>query len=212
MNSRDNNNKQIEESSNLYNNINGSKLSNDSVEDSIDLNFINESEKIEEIQNIKFPDKVVMKQSNYNMQNFDLPKLDMSRVYQKYQLQNNLHIVKPIKKASQTKNKANLSLSKKLLENSTISKFENKFNNVKNELNHSREVVNNFENLLEEIKKIHNENKNKHMKINENLKIADSKIENLNYQIKQFAKKDINYDLVKFMICFFILFLINFLV
>jgi len=208
MNSRDNNNKQIEEESlNLYNNMNGSKFSNDSVEDSIDFNFINESEKIEEIQNIKFPDKVVMKQSNYNKQNFDLPKLDMSRVYQKYELQNNLHIVKPIKKASLTQSKANLGLSKKLLEISTISKFENKFNNLKTELNLSREAVNNFENLLKEIKKIYNENKNKHMKINENLKIADSKIENLNYQIRQFVNKDINYDLVKFMIVFYSFFI-----
>lgn len=149
-----------------------------------------------------------MKQSTLNKRNSDLPRLDMSRVYQKYQSQSNVHIVKPIKKASHSQSKIGLGHSKKLLKYSTVSMKANQVNNVKNEINQTRETIKNLENSLEEIKKIFKENKNKHLKIKENLKIADSKIENLKNQIKLYTNKEINHEVILLVFIFYIYFVI----
>jgi len=175
---------------------NESKSSSYSEKES-DLNLnLDQPEKQEEIQNIKFPDKIITKQSTLNKRNSDLPRLDMSRIYQKYQSQSKVQVMKPIKKASHSLSKISLSQSKKLLKYSTGSIRANQVNNMKIEINQTRETIKNLENSLEEIKKVLKENKNKHSKMKENLKIADLKIENLKNQIKLNTDKEINYEVI----------------
>ena len=154
---------------------------------------------MEEIQNIKFPDKVIMRPSNTYKRNLDLPRLDMSRVYQKYQSQSNVHIIKPIKKKEtiiQSAKKISL-ISKK---NSSFNKVStdisknNKINYLKNEVNQTKDIIKDLELSLEKVKKTFKENTNKETKMKENLKIADSKIETLKNQLRQYSKKDIDDD------------------
>lgn len=137
-----------------------------------------------------------MKQQTHNKRNSDLPRLDMSRVYQRYQPQNNLHIIKPVKKASLSSSKKSLGHSRKLFKNSTISHFTSKLNNIKSEVNQTNQTIKNLENEIGQFKKIYKDNKNKHVKIKENLKIADSKIEILKNQIKQISNKEIKDDVI----------------
>jgi hypothetical protein len=182
-------------------------MSLDSAEESdINFNFDEQPEKLrEEIQNIKFPDKIIMKQFTLNKRNTDLPRLDMSRVYQKYQSQNNVHVVKPVKKASQSQSKISLGISKKLLKNSVVSQnAQSKINNAKNELIQTKDVIRNLENVVEEAKKAFKDNKTRHVKIKENVKIADAKIEHLKNQIRMCTYKDISDDVVNLFFFIFI--------
>jgi len=185
-------------SSNKQQNLNGSKISNDSVEaedSEINIDF-DEPEKLEEIQNIKFPDKVIMKQSTLcKQQTSELPRLDMSRVYEKYQSQSNTHLIKPNKKTSQSQTKISLGHTKKvLLKNSIISQKSIKLDNLKNELVKTREQIIKLENSVAEAQKTFKANNVKHSNIKENLRIADEKIEYLRKQLRNYTKKDINYD------------------
>lgn len=177
-------------------------MSLDSAEESdiINLNFDEQPEKLrEEIQNLKFPDKVIMKQLTLNDRNYDLPRLDMSRVHQKYQSQNNLNVAKPLKKTSHSQSKISLGNSKKLLKNFVVSQnAQSKINNARNELNQTKEVIRDLENVIEEAKKAFKDNNSKHVKIKENVIIADAKIEHLKSQIRMLTNKDVNDDVFVF--------------
>jgi len=183
-----------EDASNIYSSSNFKQnnclnISKDFDED-IDSNInLHELEKFEDIQNIKFPDKVIMEKSATLKIKPDFPKLDMTQVYEKYQSQSNMHIVKPSKNNSiiSQSNKLNsqYALAKKISpQKSAVIGALNKLKIIKDEINQSYDVINELEGQLEKVKKNFNDDQNKQIKLKEILQIADSKIENLKNQLK----------------------------
>lgn len=210
------NNNQNQNNNETLNVNNNSKRSYDSNESGVQINM-KDPENIEEIQNITFPDKVIMQNTTYSRRNSELPKLDMSKVYQKYQSHSNVHIIKQNKKKDSILNNTNSNLNIHLMNNSELNNqlakhgqmqfnnsnlknkntiiaknLNNKINTLKNEINQNKGTLKDLESNLEKIKKTYKENKNKYTKIKENLKIADTKIELLKNQIKQYSHKGIS--------------------
>lgn len=197
-----------ETSNNLnQNNLINSKSSYDSVDnDGYDSEIIvdmKEGENVEATESIKFPDKVKMNKINSNKFVSDLPRLDMSRVVFKYKSQNNFQLAKPIKKneinLNNNKNAENKLLNQKSIKNKINKKEEaiimnNKIKEMNIELIQTYETIKDLEENLEKSKKAYKENKTRQIKMRENLKIADTKIENFKIQLKSFLNKEIGND------------------
>jgi len=177
-----------------------SKLSANESEIKFDLN---EQENLEEIQNIIFPDKIIMKHSStLNHVDSLVPRLDMKQVYQKYQTQSNMHIVKPSvkKKENSIINSQNNSILNKQsfhVKKNTGITLRNKIVSLKNEVNHTKEIIQDLESDLAKFQKVNKENKIKLSKTKDNIKIADSKIENLKNQIKAFLDKEFDEEMLE---------------
>lgn len=138
--------------------------------------------------------------------NSDFPKLDMSRVYEKYQSQSYMHIIQPSKNNSiiSQSNKLNshyASVKKIAPQKTAVMVSLNKIKILKNEINQSNDAIKELEGCLEKVKKNFKDNQNKQIKIKENLQIADSKIENLKNQLKLYT--DIDLDQKVFQLSFY---------
>lgn len=207
--SEKNSNKLNTENSNNLNHINliNSKSSYDSLDhDGYDSEIIvdmKEGENMEATESIKFPDKVKMNKINSNKFVSDLPRLDMSRVVFKYKSQNNFQLAKPIKKIENNininKNVENKLLNQKSIKNKINKKEEviimnNKIKEMNLELIQTNDMIKDLDENLEKSKKAYKENKTRQTKMRENLKIADSKIENFKIQLKTFLNKEIGID------------------